>query len=245
MKTAHHTELAQEHELAQLSLFTLHSRMTRTDLRETHWLPWASANLRRNPFGELSVEERAEVAIVNLDPIVSHVSDRKRAVQFIGACGRGKTTRMLALQRSLPGASYVYLAEQSPCPPIAVGNPVMIDEAQRLPRAVRHAVWRSGLPLILATHRNLERGLRRSGYQVMTIRIGGGNDAKLVHELLNRRIDASRLRPGPVPSLSLDAAHRLVSQFGTNIRAMEHFLYEQLQNEVEQHGEMRSLDCVG
>ena len=31
------------------------------------WLPWARFNLHRNPFGELSSEERSELAVVEVD----------------------------------------------------------------------------------------------------------------------------------------------------------------------------------
>jgi hypothetical protein len=211
----------------------------------SHWLPWASVNLRRNPFGELTSDERAEIAIVDLDPIIAHVAEPMSAVQFIGACGRGKTTRMLALRHRLPDASYVYLPEDQPCPAIAMGDPLLIDEAQRLPRSVRRRVWASGLPLVISTHRDLRRSLRRYGYRVWTIRIGIENTSSLVHQVLNRRIEASRLHSGPVPLVSLNVAECLVSRFGTNVRAIEHYLYEQLQNQVDEHGQVRSIDCVG
>ena len=101
-----------------------------------HWLPWAGRNLCRNPFGELSRAERAEVAVVDLDSIAARLAKMRSAVQLIGDCGRGKTTRMLALAQRFPESSYVYLPEDGPCPAIAEGNPLLIDEAQRLPRAV-------------------------------------------------------------------------------------------------------------
>ncbi|MEM1069520.1 MAG: hypothetical protein AAGI63_11540 [Planctomycetota bacterium] len=212
---------------------------------EMKWLPWAGVNLRRNPFGELSPEERAELAVVDVEPILARLSEQRVAVQFIGACGRGKTTRMLALLKHLPNASYTYLPEDAACPAIAMGDPILIDEAQRLPRYVRRRIWSSGISLVLSTHRDLRRSLRRSGYRVTTMRIGNGNTPSHVCQLLNRRIDASRLHTGSVPSLTLRAAECLVSRFGSDIRAMEHHLYEQLQKQVEQHGEVRSFDCVG
>ena len=40
-----------------------------------HWLPWARCNLQRNPFGELSRCERAELAVVfGSNPAVSQAS---------------------------------------------------------------------------------------------------------------------------------------------------------------------------
>lgn len=219
--------------------------MTTDATSASHWLPWASVNLRRNPFGELSREERAELAVVEVDPIVEFISESHCAVQLIGDCGRGKTTRMLALHHRLPDSSYVYLPEDAPCPSIAMGQPLLIDEAQRLPRRVRREVWGTKLPMVLSTHWDLSRSLKRYGYRVMTIRIGIGNTAALVHQLLNRRIESSRLHAGPVPCLSMTSAGQLVSRFGTDVRAIEHYLYEQLQNQVDQYGQVRSIDCVG
>ena len=217
-----------------------------TDLSVGDWLPWAWCNLRRNPFGELTREERVELAVVDVESIGDQVSRPHTAVQLIGGCGRGKTTRLLALARAMPDSTYVYLPEDTACPVIAAGNPTLIDEAQRLPTRVRRLVFASGLPLVLATHRDLRRPLLRAGYQVRTQRIGAGNDAGLVCELMNRRIAASRLAPGPLPRLSEQDANTLVAKFGTNIRAMEGYLYEQVQAQVfspkSDHGEVRFVD---
>lgn len=220
-------------------------------ISDPHWMPWASVNLRRNPFGELTEEERADVAVVDVDPIVRFLDDhkfldsRKRAVQLIGDCGRGKTTRMLVLKNRFSNGTYVYLPEDTPCPAIAMGDPLLIDEAQRLPRRVRRQIWQAGLPMVLSTHRDLNRSLVRFGYRVLTIQIGDGNNADLVHRALNRRIEASRLHDGPVPVLPIHVADQLVARFGTNLRAIEHFLYEQLQRQVDEYGQVRSVDCVG
>ncbi len=206
------------------------------------WLPWAWCNLRRNPFGELTREERVELAVVDVDSIAARVADSRSAVQLIGDCGRGKTTRMLVLKHSLADSAYVYLAEDQPCPAIPAGRPLLIDEAQRLPAAVRRRVFGSGLPLVLATHRDLNRPLVRAGYRVHSEEIGGQNDAALLCRVLNRRIEASRLGSGGVPALSIDQAHALVVRFGSNIRAIEGFLYERVQTQKFSHGEMRFVD---
>ena len=50
--------------------------------------PFARFNLRRNPFGELTREERAEVAIVDsLDVWLNWLSVPNRVLQFLGNCG--------------------------------------------------------------------------------------------------------------------------------------------------------------
>ena len=204
--------------------------------------------MSRNPFGELTREERAELAVVDTSALIAQVQSDHTAVQLIGQCGRGKTTRMLALMKSLPDATYTYLPEDEPCPSIASGSPLLIDEAQRLPRRVRKSIFATGLPLILATHRDLTRPLRRAGYSVHTCRIGKSNDANHAYELLNRRIEASRLDDQrPIPQLSMQVARELVRRFGSDIRSMEGYLYDVVQTQVfspgiANHAEMRFID---
>jgi len=212
-------------------------------------LPWAWCNLFRNPFGEITREERAELAIVDVRELAEHVKDSRSAVQLIGECGRGKTTRMLALEQFLPAASYVYLDEDLSCGAIPSGNPLLIDEAQRLPRDVMRTLFSTGLPLILATHRDLSRSLRRFGYKVTNYPLGPSNDASLIMQAMNRRIEASRLEtprvepgPVPVPRLSIKDAETLVHRFGSDVRAIESYLYEQVQKQVNSDGEMRFVD---
>lgn len=207
-----------------------------------HWLPWAHFNLRRNPFGELTSQERVALAVVDVAAVAQRLSGPRSAVQWIGDCGRGKTTRMLALASRFPAASYVYLPEDRPCPPIAAGSPLLIDEAQRMPLAAWRLITATGLPLVLATHRDLGRRLKRFGYTVSTERIGDGNTPELVCELLNRRIEGSRLHSGPLPTVSLAEARGLVQRFGSDIRGIEHHLYERVQTQVNQHGKMRFVD---
>ncbi|TWT82558.1 hypothetical protein CA13_40210 [Planctomycetes bacterium CA13] len=204
--------------------------------------PWGWCNLFRNPFGELTPDERAELAVVDISEIVGVLNQPRIAIQFIGECGRGKTTRMLAIGKELPEAAYVYLEEDRPCGAIPTGYPLMIDEAQRLPRSVMRTIFSSGLTLVLATHRDLSRPLRSFGYRVKTYRLGRDGDANLIWECLNRRIEASRLNAGPIPVLSRADAAELVRQFGSDIRAMESYLYDQVQKQVYSDGEMRFID---
>lgn len=222
---------------------------------------WPGANLFRNPFGELTRRERAELAVVDTAPIVDAirvapfesrpVESRPvqlrpfAAYQMIGECGRGKTTRMLAIRKQFPLASYVYLPEDEPCPAIPDGQPLMIDEAQRLPRRIRRTVFGSGATLILATHKDLSAALRRSGYTVSTERIGLSLSAEQLVEMLNRRIEASRRdrdRDRSEPRVSVDDGEELIRRFGTDIRAIESYLYDIVQSQVNHHGEMRFID---
>lgn len=216
--------------------------MPETSASIGHWLPWADCNLYRNPFGQLTRDERAEVAVVDMDSIMQRVGNMRSALQLIGDCGRGKTTRLLALRKRFPASSYVYLPEEGPCAAIAEGNPVLIDEAQRLPAEARRRIFATGLPLVLATHRDMSRQLRRFRYDVHTEWIGDGNTPELICQLLNQRIEASRLHAGAVPILTLDESRQLVQRFGSDIRGIEHYLYQRVQTQVAHHGEMRFID---
>lgn len=207
-----------------------------------HWQPWAHLNLRRNPFGELTSSERVEAAVVEVRPFLEFLRQGRTALQFIGECGRGKTTRLLALRAKLPQSSYTYLAENQPCPAIPAGSPVMIDEAQRLTKPIQARVFSSGFPLVLATHADLTSTLRRFGYVVQTEPVGVGNNPELVQRLLNRRIEVSRLGDGTIPVVSMEDATKLVERFGTNIRRIENHLYDRVQLQVTHYGQMRFVD---
>mgnify|MGYP001827330815 CR=1 FL=1 len=212
--------------------------LKRRSEHQDHWLPWARFNLHRNPFGELSIEERARLAVFEDHELAMGDLRSKEAIQLIGDCGHGKTTRLLAILHRFEGASYAYLPEDQPCPPIPFGAPAMIDEAQRLPRRARRQVFATGVPLILATHADLARGLRRFGYRVKTVVIGDQNTPERLARMLNRRIDAARLTDAPTIRVSIDLCEQLLHCFGSNIRAIEHYLYEQVQHQVMQDGNM-------
>lgn len=216
-----------------------------TDRRE-QWLPWGWCHLYRNPFGELTRSERAELAVVDADDWCDWLAGSRRALQFIGPSGNGKTTRLLALTLRFPRASYTYIPECEPCPALPSGYPLLVDEAQRLPRDARLALAQSGLPLVLGTHRNLARPLQRLGYAVLTVRIGKQNSPELLREIANRRIFSSRLSPSinnlRIPSLSLSDACKLTRRFGSNFRKAESYLYDQFQAQRYSHGEVRFID---
>ena len=220
---------------------------------------WPAANLFRNPFGEVTRSERAELAVVPVAEIFAAIGEPTggeptggdapikfrpwSAYQMIGECGRGKTTRMLAITKAFPSSSYVYLPEDQPCPTIPTGEPLLIDEAQRLPWRVRRKVFASGATLVLATHQDLSTALRRAGYTVTTEKIGLSLSAGQLTEILNRRIVASRRdHRQPVPCISHEDADALIRRFGTDVRGIESYLYDIVQSQVNHHGEMRFID---
>jgi hypothetical protein len=220
-------------------------------MTENSWLPFSSWNLRYNPFGELTPAERAEVAVFDAGPIAHQLAQGQSAVQFIGPCGRGKTTRLLAVQRHLaiPDSAIIYLPPLSWAVPRwwrktlqVAGSLIVIDEAQRMPPPVRHAIFRRRVPLVLSTHRDLTGPLRRAGYRVFTYIVGPQNDARHVAAVANARLCAARLTKADVPQLSIEDAQRLVARFGDDLREIESFLYHQVQQQVGCNGQMRFVD---
>lgn len=220
-------------------------------MTEKSWLPFSRWNLRYNPFGELMPSERAAVAVFDARPIALQLLQGQTAIQFIGQCGRGKTTHLLALQRHLaiPAAAAIYLPPLSWAAPQwwyktlqLSGAAIIIDEAQRMPPPVRLALFRRRVPLVLGTHRDLTGPLRRAGYRVFTYAIGPQNDARHVAEVANARLAAARLTAAEVPQLSIEDAQWLVARFGDDLRAIESFLYHQVQQQVGCNGQMRFVD---
>lgn len=209
---------------------------------------WSGANLFRNPFGELTRQERIELARVDSAPVHALLRNEdgyvpRVAFQYVGDCGRGKSSRLLGLVRELEDCVYVYLPEDAPCPAIPRAGCLMIDEAQRLPRRVRSVLFGSGISLVLATHRDLSAQLRRHGYRVVTEDISLELDAGSLAEILNLRISASRRDANrPIPVIGLQSASNLMKRFGTDVRAMELHLYDLVQGQVDSHGEMRFDD---
>jgi hypothetical protein len=195
--------------------------------------PYARFNLRRNPFGELTRQERAELAVVDMAPWLELLGQPDAAIQFLGPRGNGKTTHLLALERSLPSATYVYLPEDEPLPPIPDQRPLLIDEAQRLTASQRRRAFRVGGPLALGTHDDLNADLRRYGFtRVITVDVARTHSPHHLADLLNRRIEASRLGNASVPRVDLTHAVTLLRNWGTNIRQIEQHLYDQFQDAV-------------
>lgn len=223
----------------------------------SHWHPFAHLNLSANPFGELTPSDRAAAAIVDTQRWRDWLADGgRRAVQFIGECGRGKTTHLLALASELKGAHYVYLpphplearrwvpryclASRAPLPDFPNADVLVIDEAQRLPRRLRSELLARGLPLVLGTHCNLARPLRSAGYVQQVVSVATSVTAERVHAIMNRRIEQVRIDQGPVPRISVQQSEQLCQQFGDDVRAMEGYLYEQFQQQANTDAENSS-----
>jgi hypothetical protein len=173
------------------------------------------------------------VAIVDVQPWLESLGRSMTAIQFSGPCGHGKTTHLLAIHAALPHSAYVYLPPDGPKPPIPDVRPLLIDEAQRLAFTQRRRILRQGGPLVLGTHDDLSRPLRRHGFSVVSVDLSeNGSPDKLV-QILNQRIEASRMTLAPVPRINNELALNLHRQWGANVRRIEQHLYDQFQYAAE------------
>ncbi len=195
-------------------------------------LPFAHLNLRRNPFGEVDLCEQATLALVELDEVAQRLKQPGFAVQFMGPCGRGKTTHLVALRAMFPSAAYVHIG-LSQAVRIPRGDPLLLDEAQRLPKWRRWWIFRRFRRLALGTHEDLSLELRRAGWEVETIDVASRLDAARLCVMLNRRIEAARRNPGPIPVVSPATAQSLLRRFGDDLRAIQGHLYDRFQTLAE------------
>lgn len=195
-------------------------------------LPYEHLNLRHNPFGEMDGNQRASLAVVDIEEIVSQLRSPRFAVQFLGGCGRGKTTHLLAIRASFGGGAYMHIAEGQPIrtlPEAPEGVPIFIDELQRLPRRLRRKLLGGDNPLALGTHKDFGRALARAGYEVLTVRPAELLSAARIKSIFERRIEHARRFGGALPVLRGDTIADLLRRYGSNVRGMEHEMYERFQ----------------
>ncbi len=190
----------------------------------TYTLPFAHLNLRRNPFGEFSVEESTRLADVEVEEFDEFLREPGSALQFVGEKGYGKTTHLLAIRSRFPDAAYVHIPEGERAE-IPDGNPQLIDEAQRLTRQQKRRAFHSNVPLVLGTHRDFNRELARAGRRVRTIAVGDRMNSTLLSRILNSRIEWVRRDEGPVPGVRHRTAARLLERFGPDVRRIQYELY--------------------
>ena len=81
----------------------------------------------------------------------------------------------------------------------------------------------------MGTHQNFENALRRAGRPILTVAANQFTDELRVHTLLNARVQAARRADGQIPAITISTASKLFAQFGSDIRSMEHAMYDTFQ----------------
>ncbi len=191
-------------------------------------LAFVDLNLRRNPFGELSPSERAEIAVVDTGPLVEWVSQPNRVLEYVAECGRGKSSHLWAIAAAC-GAEYLRIPEERDEPwELPAGEILVIDEAQFLSWWQRRKVFRRGRSYVVGTHEALTKVYRRARLEVKQEVIQGLSVEKL-GAIVERRIEASRRGEGPVPVVEVSGLEWLIERRGDDVRGIEGDLYEVFQ----------------
>ena len=191
-------------------------------------LPYARLNLRRNPFGELDLAARAELAVAEVGELVRLLKAPGQVVQLLGEGGRGKTTLLLAIRARFPGTPYVKILEGER-PRIPKSHPLFLDDVQLLSPRQRRRLFRRPVSFAVVTHVDLSVELERLGLRVTSVWPARLLDAEALERVFNRRVEAARRGPGPVPWVSRDTVKKLIQEHGEDVRAMELVLYEGIQ----------------
>ena len=186
---------------------------------------------KENPFGERTREQRAALAFVNCAPYIEHLKNAsptsRKAVQFMGEKGRGKSTRLLAM--STQAGAFYFRASRDDIETVPERvNLLLLDELHLAPFMRKRALYKRTHALVVSTHRNLYASLTRARFDVLCVRVEN-TSAQEVYEIFRKRIEAVRL-DARAASFELAHAKTLVARFGDDIRAMESHLYECVQN---------------
>jgi hypothetical protein len=204
--------------------------------RTTLTIPFAHLNLRRNPFGERTPEERAALAVVDTGPWEARLAEPRGVVQFVGESGRGKTTRMLALRRRFPAAPFLRIFEEASFN-LPVAPMLFVDEVQYLPRRHLRALFAGPAVLVLGSHVDFTAELRAAGRPVETVHLRGLSE-DLLAAIVTARIEDARRSPGPVPVVGSATLRALIAAHGDDVRAIENRLYDAVQ-EMEAPGHVQ------
>ena len=194
-------------------------------------LPFSHLNLRYNPFGELTPEERAEVAVVDIERFVHRMEAGRFAVQFQAPCGRGKTTHLLALRTRFPEAPYVHVLENGRSN-LPVAPVVFVDDLDHLPPRLRLRFLKRESAVAVTTHVDLSADFAKAGLDHETVAVGNATPA-LLSAIIRRRVERARRGPGELPDVPAEEVCKLIERFGDDLRAAEDHLYDRFQEMKE------------
>lgn len=219
------------------------------------FFPFYRFNLERNPFGTLNDEERVAVTVLPA-PVEQALARADTHLQVLGRKGRGKSTtlhylvwqarlcrRPVAYER-LPRWQWRY---HTPTDGLAV---FALDEGQRL------APWeearllleqrRHGWRLLLGSHRDHRLAFALAGLDVVTVRVGRQMTHERLAQILSRRLAVfARDADGPGVSFSVEAVDYLYNRFGSDLRTMNHALYDYFQDVLQTPGTITREELSG
>jgi hypothetical protein len=201
------------------------------------YFPFRRLGFERNPFGALTRDEWAAIAV--LPPAVAAALEADPAhLQLIGEKGFGKTTVLLWLAEHFGEAgervAYERLPEGERRFHTDLGglDRFLLDEAQRLGGRHRARLLRAaarGLRLIVASHDDLGAAFAQRGLPLATVHLAAAVTRDHLETVLARRLAAFAFDDPPRVSLTPEAVALLWETYGGDLRASELLLYEVFQ----------------
>jgi hypothetical protein len=213
------------------------------------FFPFESLGLARNPFSSLTEDEWA--ALAWLHPAVREALDQSTpVVQILGESGRGKSSTLLAVKRELltlgRDPHYVYLPPDSRRLKASeiYGDPLLIDEIERLPARSRRRLYHTRLhahrdlpSLIFSSHVDLVLEVERlETGTTASVKIPSLSETQL-GDLLNVRIRSASTGENLPVWFNPGAVNLLSQLYGGDLRRIERTLYEVFQR-LESAGEI-------
>ena len=213
------------------------------------YFPFDRLELRGNPFRALTEDEWASLAW--LQPVLLEALDQPLPIlQVLGERGRGKSSALLGIKRELlargrdpnyfylpPGVHHLQRNQQ-------IGDPLLLDEIERLPVRNRRRLFRSSLRnpgekprLVFSSHSDLTGEIEKLRPGILTsVSIPTITTGQLA-ELLHNRI-RSASASGDLPVWFEEGAIKLLLEtYSDDLRTMERSLYEVFQR-LETPGEI-------
>jgi replication-associated recombination protein RarA len=207
------------------------------------YFPFHALGFRCNPFRAVTDEEWTAVAVLP-ESVADVLENGLTHLQILGAMGCGKTTTLLGLagrfKREGSRVAYEYLPEGQSRFHTNVHDldVFLLDEAQRLSVRQRSRLLANAgkQQLVLSSHEDLTASFERRSLPLKTVRLDAMTSTHL-RTTLEKRLNYFALSGESSVTFTSDAVHYLRETYGSDLRAMQHFLYEVFQR-LQQTGEI-------
>ncbi|RDH84023.1 MAG: hypothetical protein DIZ80_07770 [endosymbiont of Galathealinum brachiosum] len=190
-------------------------------------LPFDHLNLRFNPFGELTSDQRKQVAFVDIESLTKSLNKEATAIQFLADHGRGKTTHLLSLHDYYSKTEYIKIY-QGDKPDFTEQFIRFVDSVENLTKKSRLELYKKTSSIAFTSHADLSKELHKAGFSVTTIKVCMENELTL-RDIFTQRIKFAQRNDGAIPVVDQFAIKKLKTLYGDDIRSMEGHLYELFQ----------------
>jgi hypothetical protein len=204
---------------------------------ERQYFPSWRMGYRSNPFRSLTPQEWSDLAMLP-EGLSSLIDSPPPLLQILGAQGAGKTSVLLALERTLHDQGWYVTYEYLPPGSNQVQSDLtqlqvyLLDEAQRLsPRATQrlfarmHPIRGTARHLVFSTHEDLSRYTAKMGLPMETFHLGQ-HSRNFTLSLIERRLGYFERSGFRGTRIVPDALDLLISACGSDLRKLEGLLYE-------------------